>query len=34
MLERYILPFFLENGLTFFSLKHEKTEKSSQKWDT
>ena len=25
--------FFLENGLNFFSYRHEKTEKSSQKWD-
>ena len=35
MLERYIETFFLEKGLKFFffSYKHDKNEKSSQKWD-
>ena len=35
MLEKYIKrPFFLEKGLKFFfSYKHEKNEKSSQKGD-
>ena len=29
----YQETFFLEKGLKFFSYKHEKNEKSSQKWD-